>query len=94
MNRWSQHLDEVNESYFEHMGNAMSFAGHMLTGAIACAIHAIAPGLFRSTGSGRIEYLHERMVVTRREKHGNPAGYSDFEANTNPLNTVVSQGTE
>ncbi len=94
MNRWSQHLDEVNESYFEHMGNAMSFAGHMLTGALGCAIHAIAPGLFRSTGSSRIEYLHERMVVMRRKKHGNPAGSSEFEADSNPLNAVVSRGTE
>lgn len=94
MNRWSQHLDEVNETYFEHMGNAMSFAGHMLTGAIACAIHAIAPGLFMTTGSSRIEYLHERMVVIRRKKYNSPAGPAEFDANANPLNTVVSRGAE
>ena len=94
MNRWSQHLDDVNETYFDHMGNALSFAGHMLTGAIACTIHAFAPGLFESTGSSRIAYLHERMVVMRGKKSGNSADSSKFETGTNPLSTVVSQSTE
>lgn len=86
MNRWSQHLDEVNETYFEHMGNAMSFARHMLAGAIACAIHALAPNLFESSGSSRIAYLHERMLVTRRNKQGSCAVSPDYESNTNQLN--------
>ena len=93
MKRWTQHLDDVNETYFEHMGNAMSFAGHMLTGAIACAIHAIAPGLFESTGSDRIKYLHERMVIMRRNPD-NSAGSSDFKAGSNRLETAVSQSTK
>ena len=93
MKRWSQHLDDVNETYFEHMGNAMSFARHMLTGAIACAIHAIAPGLFESTGSDRIKYLHERMVIMRRNPDYS-VGSSDLEAGSDRLNTAVSQSTK
>ena len=71
----TQHLDDVDETYFQHMRFALSFAGHMLIGAIACAIHAVAPFLFVSTGSQRIKFLHERMVVTRREpKHSASKG--------------------
>ncbi len=68
MKIWTQHLDEVNETYFQHMRNALSFSGHMMVGALACAVHAIAPFLFESTGSRRIMNLHERMVVTRNQK--------------------------
>ena len=94
MKRWSQHLDEVNETYFEHMRNAMSFAGHMLTGAIACAVHAIAPGLFESTGSDRIKFLHERMVIMRKNPDYSD-GSPDFEAGGNRLKTtVVPQSTK
>ena len=75
MKIFTQHLDDADETYFQHMRFALSFAGHMLIGAIACTIHAIAPFLFVSTGSQRIKFLHERMVVARRElKHTAPNG--------------------
>lgn len=93
MNRLTRHLDEVNESYFEHMANAMSFAGHMLIGAIACATHAIAPNLFESTGSNRIKFLHDRMVVMRKNPD-HSASSSRIDVSNNPLDSVVSQGTE
>lgn len=93
MTRSAQHLDEVNETYFEHMGNAMSFAGHMLIGAFACAIHAVAPALFESAGSDRIRFLHERMVVMRK-KTEHPASPANLDDASNPLKTAVSQGAD
>lgn len=93
MKRWSQHLDEVNETYFEHMGNAMSFAGHMLTGAIACAIHAVMPFFFESTGSNRVNFLYDRMVVMRK-RPDDPTDFSKFEVGNNSLNAITSQSTE
>ena len=65
MKFWNRHLKEVNEGYFEHMRNAMSFSMKMLIGAAACAIHALLPFLFERTGSDQIRRLHERMIVQR-----------------------------
>lgn len=64
--RIRQHLNEVDETYLEHMNNAFSFAGHLLIGAIVCTIHAILPFLFETSASRRICYLHERMVKSRK----------------------------
>jgi len=61
------HLQDVNESYFQHFRTAMAFAIRMFFGALACAVHALAPFLFEQTGSAAISDLHERMVVKRRE---------------------------
>ena len=66
MKLWTRHLDEVGETYFEHLCMALSFAKHMLFGALACAIHAIFPFLFETTGSQKITQLHERMVLNRK----------------------------
>ena len=60
-----KHLEEVNESYFEHFWHAMSFAVHMLIGAFACAVHAVLPFVFEKTGSSKINVLYDRMVVNR-----------------------------
>lgn len=78
MKIWTQHLDEVNESYFEHMRMALSFTGHMLMGAAACAIHAFFPFLFETTGSQKIKCLYERMLVSRKSQQGfqNAAAYN------------------
>ena len=65
MNFRVKHLEEVNESYFEHFGHAMSFAAHMLLGALACAIHAVLPFVFEKTGSSKVNVLHSRMVLNR-----------------------------
>lgn len=58
------HLDDVNETYWEHMKCAMSFARtFFLLGAI-CAIHAIVPEAFKTTASQRVEKL---LCEMRRE---------------------------
>ena len=66
MNRFTKHLSEANESYFEHFCHAISFSGRMLFGAFACAIHALLPFAFEKTGSSQITELHQRMVVNRQ----------------------------
>jgi hypothetical protein len=45
------HLDDVHESYFEHLGFALFICGQLLKGAIAVFIHALIPALFVKTGS-------------------------------------------
>ena len=61
----TDHLDEVGESYWEHMLRATGFAVAMLIGGVACLVHALLPFLFVRTGSVRIRHLHEAMVENR-----------------------------
>lgn len=64
-NPFTDHPSDVGETYFQHMGQATSFAGPMFLGACACLIHAIFPFLCVKTGSGIVTNLHGRMVTNR-----------------------------
>ncbi len=68
---FTQHPRDVGETYTEHFGVAMGFAGSMLAGGLACAVHAVLPFCFTRTGSATIRRLHERMVVSRI-RHASP----------------------
>jgi hypothetical protein len=59
------HPHSVGESYFEHLGVASSFAIELFVAALACAVHALVPGLCVRTGSQAITRLHGRMVTNR-----------------------------
>jgi hypothetical protein len=59
------HPRAVNETYFQHMGFALSFFAAMAKGALGCLVHAIVPGLCVTTGSRTVRVLHARMVVNR-----------------------------
>ena len=61
----TDHLDEVGESYWEHMFKAARFAVAMLLGGVACLVHSLLPFLFVRTGSARVRHLHEVMVENR-----------------------------
>ena len=62
---FTEHPASVGESYFEHMGMALSFSGRMIFGGLACMIHAFFPFLFVCTGRECIKKLHDRMVLHR-----------------------------
>lgn len=70
-NPFTDHPAEVGETYFEHMGQAFSFAAAMFVGACACAIHGLFPFLCLKTGSRTITRLHNEMVA-HRVKPQNP----------------------
>lgn len=61
-NPLTRHLDEVGESYGEHMACASRFGLKMIGGGIACLIHAVFPFLFMNTGSRIIRELHGGMT--------------------------------
>ncbi len=65
---FTEHPASVNETYFEHMGQAFSFGFPMLVASFACILHGLFPFLFTSTGSQCIARLHDRMVVNRVTK--------------------------
>jgi hypothetical protein len=64
---FSEHPESVGESYFEHMGVALSFAGPLLTAGLAALVHAVLPFLCVTTASGTVKQLHARMVNRRRQ---------------------------
>lgn len=60
------HPRSMGESYFEHQRVAASFALRLFAASLACAVHALIPGLCVSTGSRAVADLNERLVVNRR----------------------------
>ena len=62
MKRLRAHLDEVGETYTEHMGHAAGFSWLLLGAACACAVHAVAPFLLVHTASDRVARLQARMA--------------------------------
>ncbi len=62
---FTSHPRDVGESYREHFGVAMGFSAAMIAGGLACAVHALLPFLFTTTGSRTIRRLHGRMVANR-----------------------------
>ncbi|MEQ8603509.1 MAG: DUF6356 family protein [Marivibrio sp.] len=62
---FTEHPASVGESYGEHMGQALSFAGGCFLAGLACLIHALLPFACVKTGSRRIAALYERMVTNR-----------------------------
>jgi len=62
---FTQHPEAVGETYFQHLGQASSFAGSMAVGALCCFLHGLFPFAFQTSGSRRIRALHERMVTHR-----------------------------
>ncbi len=61
----TDHLAEIDESYSEHLRVAFTFGVRMVTGGMACIIHAILPFTFQKTGSKCITKLHDEMVTNR-----------------------------
>jgi uncharacterized membrane protein YhaH (DUF805 family) len=72
---FTHHPDSVGESYTEHMGVALSFAGPLLAAGLAALIHAFLPFLFLTTASTTVKRLHARMVS--RKPHHAPASQTD-----------------
>ena len=67
MNRMNDHLQEVGETYPQHLMKAAGFAATMLAGTFACLVHALLPFLFVRTGSDCIRRLHGEMVENRKQ---------------------------
>jgi len=71
---FTSHPASIGESYFQHLVHALGFGFAMLTGAAACMVHALIPGLFAKTGSEVVARLHGRMVVNRIRQSDDAAG--------------------
>ena len=54
-----EHLNSVNESYFEHMSIATNVGFKMLSGGLMALLHGIVPGIFQTNASNKIKELYE-----------------------------------
>ncbi len=61
-NPFTQHPEEVGETYPEHMGSALSFGATMVVGGLCVLVHAFLPFLFDRTGSRTMAKLHRKMT--------------------------------
>lgn len=66
---FTDHPHSVDESYVEHMIFALSFAGLLALAAGAALIHALIPGLCKTTASTLIRKMYARI-----EHRGVPVG--------------------
>lgn len=66
---FTDHPNSVGETYFEHMGQALYFAGNLLLGFFYCLCHAFIPAAFKKSGSKLITKLYDRMVANRNRHH-------------------------
>ena len=60
---FAEHPRSVGESYAEHIRVAFRFAMTMLSGGLACLVHALVPALFERTGSCTVKRLYADMVA-------------------------------
>lgn len=83
---FTRHPASVNETYFEHLGTAMSFAATMFVATLVCFVHSLLPFLFVKTGSALITRLHDKMVANRVR---NTAGSDANDAGVPPLEFMI-----
>lgn len=58
---FTQHPQSVDETYFEHMRFAASFAGWLALAACTAFVHAILPCMFEKTSGQIITKLYNRI---------------------------------
>jgi hypothetical protein len=62
-----KHLEQTNESYFEHMVVALKISFELLIGSLIAFIHALLPSVFTSSASNKIKKLYS--FVESRNKN-------------------------
>jgi hypothetical protein len=65
----TEHLNEVDESYGEHLVAASGFGLRMMAAGFLCFLHGILPFLFKRTASDTVSALHDEMVIKRRKAY-------------------------
>lgn len=62
------HLDEVGESYWEHLAAALRIALLMIRAGLACAVHAVVPGLCTTTASRCLAEVQQQFAARQSAK--------------------------
>ena len=56
-----RHLDEIDESYWQHLRAALRFSRRLAGASAACALHAFIPGLCTRSASRTVAELHAEL---------------------------------
>jgi len=56
-----EHLNSVNETYAQHFKAAITIALLMISGGFQAIIHAVCPGVFKTSASDKIKRLHNKV---------------------------------
>ena len=62
-----QHLEDAQQTYFEHMGDALSYAGKSASASAYFFIHALFPCLLTDAGSSQIGKLNQVLSAKHDE---------------------------
>ena len=62
-----QHLEKINEHYFEHMRVALRISFQLLIGAVMAFMHGLIPSLFTTSASNIIKKLY--FFIDSRNKN-------------------------
>jgi hypothetical protein len=57
-----RHLDEVGETYFEHLRAAFRIARLLARASVGCALHAIVPGICTRTATRRVGQVQDILL--------------------------------
>lgn len=73
------HLEQANETYFEHMKSSLGFSLKALKASVYFAFHSIFPEYFKSSGSTEIyelvDFLEKKMKNANLNKNNNNIVY-------------------
>jgi hypothetical protein len=72
------HLSAAEESYSEHLVAALAISAGLARASLACALHALLPGLCVRTASRAIAELHQKLQ--RRAPAATPGSAEQFAA--------------
>jgi len=59
------HLEEVNETYFEHQGVAFRYGWRCLQAALKAFVHGLVPGWFKTGASDIVQNLASNRKSTK-----------------------------
>ena len=57
-----EHLISANETYIQHFKIALRISALMIVGGFQALIHALYPGILRTSASDKIKKLYEIVV--------------------------------
>ncbi len=65
----SKHLREINQSYFFHMNNALTYSFLSLKASTCFFIHAFIPDAFKDNGSSNIKHIIKLLSSNNNHKN-------------------------
>ena len=61
-----EHLTLANETYFEHLKEAIKIGVTMIIGGLQAILHALCPGILQKSASDKIKELY--TIISERTK--------------------------